>query len=130
MKNTFTTLEENIDKFLYENSALASSDSKDSSGNIHFQFRKNSTSFTGNKKFKTDPEDYVKIPGVNYSAVVLLKQASGERNIKLLLKKSHTKSIKLDIRNIILLNIQSTMDLLYNIKLVENIYKAKKKMRL
>ena len=57
-------------------------------------------------------------------------QVFGERNIKVLLKKSHTNSIKIDLRNVILLEIQYTMDLFCNSKLVEMIYKSKKNMRL
>ena len=45
-------------------------------------------------------------------------------------KKSHAKSIKLDLRNVILLDSQSTMGLFCNFKLVVNIYKTKKNMRL
>ena len=61
---------------------------------------------------------------------VVLQQAFEERNRKLLFKKSHAKSIKIDLRNIILLDVQSNMDLLFNPKLVGNIYKAKKNMYL
>ena len=45
-------------------------------------------------------------------------------------KKSHTKSIKIDLKNLILLDSQSTMDPFCNPKLVRKIYKSKKKMRL
>ena len=44
--------------------------------------------------------------------------------------KSHFKSINLDLRNGILLDSQNTIDLLCNTNLVENIYKANKKIRL
>ena len=44
-------------------------------------------------------------------------------------KKSHAKSINLDLRNVILPNSQATMDLLYN-PLIGNIYNAKKRMHL
>ena len=56
-KNTFTKLEANIDELGDEDSDLTSSDSEDRSGNSHFQLHNKSTSFTGTKKFKTDPED-------------------------------------------------------------------------
>ena len=47
-----------------------------------------------------------------------------------LLKHTHTKEIKLDIRKVILLNKFSTMDLLWNSGLVENVAKVGKKMKL
>ena len=47
---------------------------------------------------------------------------------KQLFKKSHANSIKLDPRNVILLERQSTMELFCNSNLVGKVYKAKKKM--
>ena len=47
-----------------------------------------------------------------------------------MLKKSHTNSIKIGTRNVIPIDSQSTIDLFYNHKLVENIYNYKKNMRL
>ena len=61
---------------------------------------------------------------------VMLNQAFEERNRKLLFKKSHTKSINIDLRKFFLLYSQSTMYLFFNTKLVGNIYNAKKNMRL
>ena len=43
---------------------------------------------------------------------------------------SNAKSINLDLGKIIFLDIQYTMELLFNPKLVGNIYKANKNMRL
>ena len=45
-------------------------------------------------------------------------------------KKSHVKSIKIYLRNVILLDSQFNMELFCNTKLVGNIYKANKKMHL
>ena len=45
-------------------------------------------------------------------------------------KNIHAKSINLDLRIVILLYIQSNMDILCNPKFFGKIYKAKKKMRL
>ena len=129
-KNTFTTSEENIDNLGYEESSLTSSNSEDSSGNSHLQFHNKPTSFTVTKKFKTYPEYSVKIPGVTNPTGVVLQKAFEEWNRKLLFKKIRAKSIKFDLRNIILLDRQFTMDLLCNPKLIGNIFKAKKNMRL
>ena len=60
----------------------------------------------------------------------MLHQAFEETNRKLLFNKSHTKSIQLEIRNVILLDRQSTMEIFCNAKFFGNIYKAKKSMRL
>ena len=49
---------------------------------------------------------------------------------KVLLKKKYSGSIDLNLRKVILLDRQSTMDLLFNEDMVESIYKSKKKMRL
>ena len=48
----------------------------------------------------------------------------------MLLQKSHSKSINIDPKNVILLGSQSTMDLFYNTKMVGNCFKDKKNMRL
>ena len=61
---------------------------------------------------------------------VVLHQSFEEHKRKLILKKSHTKYINIELRNVILMNRQSTMGLFCNPKLVGNIYKAKKKMHL
>ena len=105
---------------------LTSSNRKDSSRNSNFQFYNKPTSFNGTKKFNTDREDSVKILGLPNPTGV---QTFDERNRKVLFKKSHSKSIKLDLRNVILTNSQSTMGQFCNPKFVGNIYKAKKIMR-
>ena len=123
-------MEAKIDKLGDEDSNLTSSYSEDIIINSHFQFHSKLTSFTGPKKFKTDPEDSVKIPGVTTPICVLLQQVFEERNRRVMLNKSNAKSIKLDLSKIILLDIQSTMDLFCTPKLVQKFYKDKKKMRL
>ena len=121
-------METNIDELEYEDSNITSYNSEYISGNSHLKFHNKPTSFTGPKNFNTDPEDYVKIPGVTNPTCVVLQQEFEERNRNLLFKKSHAKSIKLDLRNVILLDSQSTMDIFCNLNLVGNIYKSKKKM--
>ena len=54
-------MEGEIGELGYENSDLTSSNSKYSSGNIHFLFYKKPTSLAGTKKFKTDRKYSVKI---------------------------------------------------------------------
>ena len=103
-------MEVNIDELRDEDSNLTSFNSKDSSGNSHFQFHNKPTSFTGTNKFKPDPGYYVNIPGVIIPTGVVLNQEFEERNRNVLFKKSHDRSIKVDLNNVILLGSQSTMD--------------------
>ena len=85
---------------------------------------------TGLRIPKTDPGDYVNILGVTIPTGVVLQQAFEERNRKVLFKKSHFNSIKIDLRNVILLDSQYSMDLFCNTKLVRNIYKTNKNILL
>ena len=75
MKNKFTTTEANIDELGDEDSDIISFDSEDSSGNSHFQFHNNPTSFTEPKKFRKYRENYYMIPGVTNPTGVMLQQA-------------------------------------------------------
>jgi hypothetical protein len=71
------------------------------------------------------------IPGVPQETGTMLHQAFEEtHNADILFKQNHGKEISLDLRNIILLDSQSTMDLLSNIKHVHKISRANNKMRL
>ena len=107
-----------IEKLGDEDSYLTSYDKKYSSGNSHLKFHNNPESLTGPKKFKPDPEDYIKIPVVTTPADVVLQQAFKERNRKVIFKRIQTKSIHIGLRKFILLEIQSTMDLFCNPNLV------------
>ena len=49
---------------------------------------------------------------------------------KVQFERKHTESSYINLRKVILLEIQSTMDLLYNEEIKEMFYKTKKKMRL
>ena len=128
MKNTFTTMKENIVGLVDEDSNLTSSNSKYSIVNSCLQFYNKTISFTGTNQFKTDREDSVKVPGVTTPTAMVLQKTFEQRNRKLMFKKIHANSIKLDLRNVILLDSQSTMDIFCNLNLVVNIYKSKKKM--
>ena len=75
MKKTFTTLEANIDELGDDDSNPTSSDSEESSGNIHVQYHNKLTSLTRPDKFKIDPEDYIKTPGVTNPTGIVLHQA-------------------------------------------------------
>ena len=75
MKKTFTTLEANINELGGDDSNPTSSDSEESSGNIHVQYHNRLTSLTGRDKFKIDPEDYIKTPGVTNPTGIVLHQA-------------------------------------------------------
>ena len=103
MKKTFTTMEANIDYLRDEESNITSSDRKDSYGNSHFQRHNKLKSFTGTKKFKTEREYYVKTPVVTTPTSVMPNQKFEERNRKVMFKKSHDNSIKIELRNIILI---------------------------
>ena len=83
-------------------------------------------SFTGLTRFNPGPEDYVNIPGVTTPTGVVLQKAFEDINRKVLFKKIHSKSIKLYLRNVILMDSQSTMYLFCNTILIENIYNAMK----
>ena len=61
---------------------------------------------------------------------VVLYQEFEKRNRKVPFKKSHSRSIKIDLRNVRLIDGQSTMELFYNTKLVVNIYKANRNISL
>ena len=65
-------------------------------------------------------------PGVG----VLLQQAPGKRIKKVILEKKHAESINIKLGKGILIDRQSTMDILCNKETVERIYKSKNKMRI
>jgi hypothetical protein len=70
------------------------------------------------------------IPGVSHETGTMFHQAFERHNTDVLFKQNHGKGILLDLRNIILLDSQSMMDLFCNPKLVHNISRASNKMRL
>ena len=80
----------------------------------------------GFQMFQTDSNNHYQTPGVG----VVLQQAPEKRIKKVLLEKSHSDPITINLSKVILLDIQSTMDLIWNEYMVERIYKSKNKMRL
>ena len=91
-------------------------------------FSSTKTSWNHRKGYKCtrQGENRDQTPGVG----VLLHHAPEKRIQKVLLKKKHDESIDIKLRKVILLNSQSTTDLLCNEEMVERIYKSNKKMRL
>jgi hypothetical protein len=71
-----------------------------------------------------------KIPGVTAKKRMIFHQAFKKRNADVLFKQNHGKEITLDLRNVILLDSQSTMDLFCNPDLVSDVTKVSHKMRL
>jgi hypothetical protein len=61
---------------------------------------------------------------------IVLQQTFEKWNEAILLKHNDGKPTRLDLRNVILLDSQSTMDLFCNKQLVTDVTKANKKMRL
>jgi hypothetical protein len=108
IKKSFATLQSKIDE-MDEDSELSSSDSDDDEQS-HFQF-------SGNKITRMPTENGI-----------ALQQTFAKRNAAVLLKQSDGKPSRLDLRNIILLDSQSTMDLFGNKSLVTNITTANNKM--
>ena len=76
--------------------------------------------------FQTENNNRNQTPGV----VVVLQQAPENRIKKVLLEKKHADSIDLNLRKVILLDSQSTMNLLCTEDMVKRVYNSKKKIRL
>jgi hypothetical protein len=132
LKKSFATLETKIQELEKEDSDMTDSDSNDEAS--HFQFDKNEPT-TGFQMTQMEQKEANKgiphgIPGVTCAEATVLHQAFEKRNAEILFKKNHGKKIDLDLRNVILLDSQSTMDLFCNTKLVHNITKVNKVMRL
>ena len=72
----------------------------------------------------TERNNHDQTPGMS----VILQKAPIKRTKKLLLKNKHTEYIDIHLRKFILINSQSTMDLIYNEQMLKRINKSKKKM--
>jgi hypothetical protein len=129
-------MELKIEELEHEDSDLTDSDS-DEEETSHFQFQDEEPS-TGFQMMQLeedsdadDSHDECDIPGVPLEEATVLHQTFFEkRNAEVLFKQNHEKQIKLDLKEVILLDSQSTMDLFCNPKLVEKVTKTRKKMRL
>jgi hypothetical protein len=132
MTKSFATLEGKIQELEKEDSDITESDSDEEAS--HFQFEE-----TGFQMTQVEEDSLIQgvrheevsqdIPGVPDEATVL-QQEFEKRNANVLFKQNHGKKIELDLKNVILLDSQSTMDLFCNPKFVDNIKKSNKKMRL
>ena len=119
-------MESKIEELQKEDSDITDSDSDEEAS--HFQFEDEEPS-TGFQMIQLE-EDLDDIPGVPFEQATVLHQAFEKRNAEVLFKQNHGKKIELDLKNIILLDSQSTMDLFCNPKLVKKITKTSKTMRL
>jgi hypothetical protein len=128
MKKSFATMETKIHELEKDEELTDSDDDEEDS---HFQFQDE----IGFVQLESDSDDTAtqevhEIPGVTLQEATMLQQAFEDRNAKVLFKQNHGKKIELDLKNVILLDSQSTMDLFCNPKLVEDIHKSDKRMRL
>jgi hypothetical protein len=109
LKKSFATLSSKIDELENEDSDISASDSGDE--NSHFQ----TGSIEGYQMMQTETPQ---------------QQSFEQRNVDVLFKKTREAKIHLNLRNIILLDSQSTMDLFCNPELVQKVSKSKKTMTL
>jgi hypothetical protein len=108
MKKSFATLQSKIDELEHKNSDLTDSDSDEEEAS-HFQFSNSMTDclLQGvQSKKKAVPHGS---PGVPQETGTMFHQAFERRNAEVLFKQNHGKGISLDLRNIILLDSQSTI---------------------
>ena len=79
----------------------------------------------GLQMFQTESNNCDQTPWVG----VLLQQAPEKHIKKVLLEKKPSESINLNLKKVILLESQSTMELIWNEDMAERIYKSNKKTR-
>jgi hypothetical protein len=141
LKKSFATMQSKIEELDNDNSDLTDSESDDEETS-HFQFQTPTCHpFQGVRRTKeTAPH---KTPGVKKKEAVsheiagvpatrglVFHQAFEKRNAEVLFKQTQWKEITLDLKNVILLDSQSTMDLFCNPELVKHVTKSSHKMRL
>jgi hypothetical protein len=122
MKKSFATLSSKIEE-LENNSDLTGSDSnhdEDEDAESHFQYTVADPP-TGFQMLQLELHD---VAGVPDEEGTLLHQEFEQRNADVLCKKNHGQRIKLDLKNVILLDSQSTLDLVCNRKLVDKVTTA------
>jgi hypothetical protein len=136
MKKSFATLKAQIET-IHEDSDITGSEDEDSKASSHFQFQVQGATIgtpTGlwhpGQRQTNEPGDSDEIPGVQPEEGFVLYQAFEKRNAEVLFKQSHSKTKELDLKNIILLDSQSTMDLFCNKKLVKSVQHSSRPMTL
>jgi hypothetical protein len=134
MTKSFATLENKIQELSKEDSNITESDNKEEASHFHFEE-------TGFQMMQLEEDSLIQgvrheevsqdIPGVPFEEATVFQQEFEKRNANVILfKQNHGKKIELDLKNVILLDSQSTMDLFCNPKFVDNIKKSSKSMRL
>jgi hypothetical protein len=132
MTKSFATLENKIQELEKEDSDVTESDSDEEAS--HFQFEETGFQMT---QIEEDcliqgvrhKEALQDVPGVLEEATVL-QQEFEKRNANVPFKQKHGKKIELDLKNVMLLDSQSTVDLFCNPKFVRNTKRSSNKMRL
>ena len=129
LKKSFATLETRIEELEKEDSDISDSDSEADEAS-HFQIDQRVSTGIQMLQLEKDIDQRPDlIPAVPCKATVLT-QAFEKRNAAVLFKQNHELTKELDLRQVILLDNQSTMDLFCNPELVNVVYKASKPMRL
>jgi hypothetical protein len=117
MKESFAAVENKIQGLEKEDSDITESDDEDHEAS-HFQCE-------GNECLMTQIEEVNEIPGV------MFQQTFESQNEQIIFKQNHkNKKIDLDLKNVTLLDSQSTVDLFCNPNLVSNVRETDKQMRL
>jgi hypothetical protein len=125
LKKQFATFDNDLKELTPDDSDI--SDSSDGEEASNFQYEEPSTGF---QMMQLDVVSH-DIQGVPTEQAPVLQQSFDNKGYdEILFKQKHGKLNKLNLRNIILLDSQSTMDLFCNSKLVDVITKASSKMRL
>ena len=125
VKKSFTTIQSKIEELEKEDDSDLTDSDDESGEDSHFQYGRDEHSH-GFQMLQFEHQ----ITGVVPEEGMMFQQTFEDRNQDVLFKQNHGKKVNLDLRNIILLDSQSTMDLFCNPQLVTKITKASTKMRL
>jgi hypothetical protein len=145
MKKSFATVETKIHELAKEDSDVTDSDEDEEAS--HFQSQETGFQMIQHEDGFDDEEDsedecvcdefdyegtqlpeLIQSKGSKLEEATMLQQVFEERNAKVLFKQSHSKKIEHDLKNVMLLDSQSTVDLFCNPNLVDETFKSDKKM--
>jgi hypothetical protein len=135
MKKSFAAVESKIQELEKEDSDIAEPDDEAEEAS-HFQCEEQDASNEHLMiQLKEDHNDTLiegvnEIPGVSLEEATMLQQTFQKPSEEVLFKQNHNKKSELDLKNIMLFDSQSTMNLFCNPKLVSNIHETDKRMRL